>query len=133
MLKAYAITVREILEKTICVEALSLDEAIDKVASAYSNEEIILEAETIVDTEFVPSCYAGKDGIISESEIKFYEDEQWIAMDEAEKDKELWKQAKLLAEAMYVEDDNGDWAEADKYEREDYIFAAYDKLKGEQK
>lgn len=46
-------------------------------------------------------------------------------------DRELWKQAKLLAEQMYIEDDQGDWSEADKYEREDYIFAAYEKLKGE--
>lgn len=48
-------------------------------------------------------------------------------------DKELWKQAKLLAEQMYIEDDCGDWEEADKYEREDYVWAAYERLKGEQK
>ena len=48
-------------------------------------------------------------------------------------EKELWKQAESLAKKMYEEDDCGDWEEADKYAREDYIFAAYIKLKGEQR
>ena len=43
-------------------------------------------------------------------------------------DKEKWKQAQKLAKVMYEEDDNGDWEEADKYEREDYVWAAYEKI-----
>ena len=48
-----------------------------------------------------------------------------------ERDIELWHKARELAKEMYEADDNGDWEEADKYEREDYVLAAYERLKGE--
>lgn len=44
---------------------------------------------------------------------------------------DLWRKAREIAKQMYEEDDQGDWEEADKYEREDYVWAAYEKLKGE--
>ena len=44
----------------------------------------------------------------------------------------LWNKARELAKEMYEADDNGDWEEADKYDREDYVWAAFEKLKGEQ-
>lgn len=75
----YAITVRETLEKTVCVRAKDLDDAIVKVESAYCNVEIILEPEDLSDRDFIPSCYAEENGIVSEEKIdeykKYY---QWI-------------------------------------------------------
>lgn len=47
----------------------------------------------------------------------------------SEEDVVLWRKARELAKEMYENDDNGDWDEADKYEREDYVWAAYEKLK----
>ena len=64
----YAITVREILEKTVCVRAKDLDDAIDKVESAYYNVEIILEPDDFSDREFVPSEYHGVHGIVDDEE-----------------------------------------------------------------
>lgn len=79
MRNIYAITVKEVLEKTVCVEADSLDEAIDKVETAYYDVQIILEPEDLSEREFVPSCYAEENGIVPEEEIdeykKYY---QWI-------------------------------------------------------
>lgn len=53
-----------------------------------------------------------------------------------EKDREqlvaLWKQAQQIAKEKYEEETTeGAWEEADKYAREDYVFAAYMRLKGE--
>jgi hypothetical protein len=79
MKNVYAITVREVLERTVCVEAEDLDEAIDKVESAYYDVQIILEPEDLSDRDFVPSCYAGENGIVDESELDDYkENYQWI-------------------------------------------------------
>jgi hypothetical protein len=41
--------------------------------------------------------------------------------------KDLWVQAQQQAVKEY-EKNYGSWEEADKYEREDYVFAAYFKL-----
>ena len=82
MKNVYAITVREISEKTVCVEAEDLDEAIDKVESAYYNVEIILEAEDLSEREFIPSPYAGLNGIVNNDELEEYrKDYQWIGED----------------------------------------------------
>ena len=43
---------------------------------------------------------------------------------------ELWKKAQRMAKEEY-EENYGNWEEADKYEREDFVWAAYEKLKGE--
>ena len=84
MEKLYAITVREILEKTVCVRANSLEEATDKTEKAYRNVEILIEPECIVDTEFVPSPYAGyeEDGVVDEDDMEYYKNNyQWIGED----------------------------------------------------
>ena len=41
---------------------------------------------------------------------------------------ELWDMAQEQAIKEY-EEDYGSWEDADKYEREDYVFSAYMKLK----
>ena len=44
---------------------------------------------------------------------------------------DLWKQAQKLAKENYEEENGlGSWDEADKYERQDWVFAEYDKLGG---
>ena len=51
-----------------------------------------------------------------------------------EEDRALWLKAREIAKEKYEEDTTeGAWEEADKYEREDYVWAAYERLKGEQK
>lgn len=51
----------------------------------------------------------------------------------SEKEVELWRKARELAKEEYEEEwGAGSWEErADKYEREDYVWAAFEKLKGE--
>lgn len=80
MANVYAITVREILERTVCVEAEDLDDAIYKVESAYRKCEIVLDSDDFCGyPDIEPSCYAGNNGIVPESEMDDYkEDYQWI-------------------------------------------------------
>lgn len=78
MKKAYAITVREVLERTVCVYADDLDDAIDKVESAWRNQEIILDAEDFCGyPEILPSYYAPVNGDVTEI-VDEYEDYQWV-------------------------------------------------------
>ena len=74
MKNIYAITVKEVLEKTVCVKADSLAEAIDKVETAYYDVQIILEPEDLSEREFVPSEYHGVHGIIeNEEDLECYQ------------------------------------------------------------
>ena len=76
----YAITIREVLERTVCVEAEDLDQAIDKVEYAYNKANIILDADDFDgNAEIEPSCYAGQNGIVYDDELDYYKDQyQWI-------------------------------------------------------
>ena len=53
----YGISVREILKRTVIVEANSLEEAMQKVEAAVERDEIILELDDYDDREIVPSEY----------------------------------------------------------------------------
>ena len=44
--------------------------------------------------------------------------------------KEIWAEAQHRAQIEY-EEELGNWDEADKYEREDFVFTAYLKIKEE--
>ena len=46
-------------------------------------------------------------------------------------DLELWEKARAQAIKDYEEENGECWEDADKYEREDYVFGAYMKLKME--
>lgn len=46
-------------------------------------------------------------------------------------DSAIWEMARHNASVRYVEENDASWEEADKYAREDYVFAEYMKLKGE--
>ena len=53
----YGISVREILKRTVIVEANSLEEAMQKVEAAVERDEIILDLDDYDDREIVPSEY----------------------------------------------------------------------------
>lgn len=53
----YGISVREILKRTVIVEAESLEEAMQKVEAAVERNEIILEVDDYDEREIVPSEY----------------------------------------------------------------------------
>ncbi|MCM1121175.1 MAG: DpnD/PcfM family protein [Eubacterium sp.] len=68
----YGISVREILKRTVIVEAKNLEEAQQKVWDAIEREEIILDVDDYDDREIVPSEY-WKDGKVPDVEdISFY-------------------------------------------------------------
>lgn len=53
----YGISVKEILKRTVIVEAENLEEAIQKVEDAVEREEIILDVDDYDAREIVPSEY----------------------------------------------------------------------------
>ncbi len=55
----YGISVREILKRTVIVEAENLEEAMRKVEDAVERDEIILDVDDYDDREIVPSEYFG--------------------------------------------------------------------------
>ena len=68
----YGISVREILKRTVIVEAENLKEAIQKVKDAVERDEIILDVDDYDDREIIPSEY-WDGGKISEGEdVSFY-------------------------------------------------------------
>lgn len=70
----YGISVREILKRTVIVEAENLKEAIRKAEEAVEREEIILDVDDYDDREIVPSEYFGNgSGEVPEDEdVSFY-------------------------------------------------------------
>lgn len=50
--KTYKISVEEILERVISIEASSLDEALEKVKEMYNDEEIVLDSGDYQDVSF---------------------------------------------------------------------------------
>ena len=53
----YGISVREILKRTVIVEAENIEEAIQKVEEAVERDEIILNVDDYDDREIMPSEY----------------------------------------------------------------------------
>lgn len=70
----FGISVREILKRTVIVEAENIEEAIKKVEKAVEREEIILDVDDYDDREIVPSEYFGNgSGEVPEWEdVSFY-------------------------------------------------------------
>lgn len=68
----YGIAVKEILKRTVIVNADDLESAIQKVENAVEHNEIILDVDDYDDREIVPSEY-WKYGEIPEGEdVSFY-------------------------------------------------------------
>ena len=76
----YGISVREILKRTVIVEAENLEEAIKKVEDAVEREEIILDVDDYDDREIVPSEYFEGGKVPDGEDVSFYWTigEKWI-------------------------------------------------------
>lgn len=68
----YGISVREILKRTVIVEADSLEEAIQKVESAVERDEIVLDVDDYDDREIVPSEYFENGKVQEGKDVSFY-------------------------------------------------------------
>lgn len=68
----YAISVKEILKRTVIVEAGNLEEAIQKVENAVEREEIILDVDDYDDREIVPSEYWEDGKVPNGEDVSFY-------------------------------------------------------------
>ena len=68
----YGISVREILKRTVIVEAESLEEAIQKVENAVEHDEIILDVDDYDDREIVPSEYFEGGKVPESKDVSFY-------------------------------------------------------------
>lgn len=68
----YAISVREILKRTVIVETENLDEAIQKVEDAVERDEIILDYDDYDDREIVPSEYFENGKVPDGEDVSFY-------------------------------------------------------------
>ena len=76
--RAYAITVKEVLERTVCVYADDLDDAIDKVKTAYEKCDIVLDYNDFYgNLDVSPNRYAPDGGDITDI-ITEYDNYQWI-------------------------------------------------------
>lgn len=67
----YAISIKEILKRTVITEAENIDEAIEKVEAAVEREEIILDADDYDGREITPSEY-WDDGKVPDNEDMSY-------------------------------------------------------------
>lgn len=68
----YGISVREILKRTVIVEAENLEEAIQKVEESVNREEIILDYDDYDDREIVPSEYFEGGKVPDGEDVSFY-------------------------------------------------------------
>lgn len=68
----YGISVREILKRTVIVEAESLEEAMQKVEAAVKRDEIILEVDDYDEREIVPSEYFEGGKVPDGKDVSFY-------------------------------------------------------------
>lgn len=68
----YGISVREILKRTVIVEAENLEEAIQKVEEAVKCEDIILDVDDYDDREIVPSKYFEGGKVPDGEDVSFY-------------------------------------------------------------
>lgn len=67
-MEKYEIEVKEVLSRTVIVEADSLEEAIDKVGVARDRCEIVLEADDFDECIIEPSPYAPPGAIVRDDE-----------------------------------------------------------------
>lgn len=68
----YGISVKEILKRTVIVEAESIEEAIQKVEDAVEREEIVLDVDDYDDREIVPSEYWEYGKVPDGEDVSFY-------------------------------------------------------------
>lgn len=68
----YGIAVREILKRTVIVEAENIEEAVQKVERAVEHDEIILDVDDYDYREIIPSEYWGEGKVPEGEDVSFY-------------------------------------------------------------
>ena len=68
----YGISVREILKRTVIVEAKDLEEAIQKVEGAVERDEISLDVDDYDDREIEASEYWDGGKVPEDQDVSFY-------------------------------------------------------------
>lgn len=68
----YGISVREILKRTVIVDAANLEEAIQKVCDAVERDEILLDVDDYDDREIVQSEYFEGGKVPENKDVSFY-------------------------------------------------------------
>lgn len=68
----FGISVKEVLQRTVIVEAESLDEAIEKVEDAVTRSEIILDADDFLDRDIEPSKYFENGMVPEDKDVSYY-------------------------------------------------------------
>lgn len=68
----YGISVREILKRTVIVEAKNIEEAIRKVEDAVGRDEIILDVDDYDEREIVSSEYWEGGKVPEGEDVSFY-------------------------------------------------------------
>ena len=68
----FGISVREILKRTVIVEAEDVEEAVQKVEEAVWRDEVILDADDYEEREIVPSEYWEGGKIPDEEDVSYY-------------------------------------------------------------
>lgn len=68
----YGISVKEILKRTIIVDAENLEDAIQKVEDAVERDEIILDVDDYDEREIVPSEYFEGGKVPEGKDVSFY-------------------------------------------------------------
>jgi len=68
----YAVSVREILKRTVIVEAENIEDAIGKVETAVESDEIVLDVDDYDDREIVPSEYWENGKVPEDEDVSYY-------------------------------------------------------------
>lgn len=68
----YAVSVREILKRTVIVEAENIEESIEKVENAVGRGEIILNVDDCNNREIVPSEYWEGGKVPEGEDVSYY-------------------------------------------------------------
>lgn len=68
----YGISVREILKRTVIVEAENLEDAMQKVEEAVERDEIILDYDDYDDRKITPSEYFEGGKVPDGKDVSFY-------------------------------------------------------------
>jgi len=72
MMTEYAVSVKEILKRTVVVKAKNVEEAIKKVEEAVDREEIILDADDYAYREIEPSEIWNNGNILKDEAVGYY-------------------------------------------------------------
>ena len=98
------------------------DQTWDAICAFKGKDDVLMFGESFNNKEYAFKWIADE-----------YVDIEELKEEDRKRAREIWELAQKLAKERYEEETtDGAWDEADKYEREDYVFTEYFKLKGMQ-